>query len=977
MKIKKTGKILSIALSFGLMFTCGIAGIASLTKETVKAEEVTAVKASDLFSTANPEFVDNKKIPDYMIYDKYYDAETKRFVTATKDSKDLGLEENEMYGLGVNLTASEVKYNNVVDISQFSQQTPLFKIAITPVTPGSGETTQLAITLRDAEQPDTHNLTIIYEDRTTSLGYNNFWIRIHTDETLLASPTSYQRSRHIYHGINLDGTTWDTTSHTGVLGDKVRHTYLAWAYDYEQDYLYLRNHYGSYTNFGRVSEINPNFKGFPSGKVTFSVRATALQAASANAIILNAFGQDMMGETIKDTTAPSLKFEEHAKVLPNAVVGLNYPVFQCESNDVVDGKITPVITVKDESGSTVRVRQGKFIPTSAGKYTIHYQATDKAGNKAEKSFTITAQESVPKINIVTDASQESKLFNVGTTITVPQMSSSGGLGRLTNVTKVERLGGEEILLAEDNTFVPIYAGKYVITYTATDYIGNQETKTMIYTVQNNGKAVFSTIQKLKRLVHNYPVKVPVPTVNDYSDPSMGLKKGIVEIKAYSADGTYSETIPANGIFTPDYTKFGNSVKFVYTIYCQGKEAQAHELFYTVELFEKLSVTQDLFVYDEEQFDTVVNANGEGGIITFKSKEGIITNMPITYFNPISDNNLVAKLNVPVGYQSFDKIVCELRDSENADIGFNYTISRNGLDALYLNIEGNSYSMTTSFNKLNDAGKEVSPSYPIAVTYRDGVLSFNDKALYTPTKNFDGTTFKGFTSGKAYMTYYFEGITGATGISFIDVGSTGMTTSYKNGEPYFKDIIAPKFTIDELDYIYSIGDIVNIPVVDVYDDVTNYLEVTLTIRTPSGIYLYKEAPLTEGIQVKIEEYGNYTLLYETYDAGGKKGRLQRNFSAVDTTEPTIILESYAVIECQKGATVLIPKCVLQDDKDKAPRLFLFLIHPGMVAEELGEVTEETPITSFIAPNKSGTYLLRYMVLDSNNNVTIQNVKVIVK
>ena len=110
MKSKKTGKILSIALSLGLMFTCGIVGIASLTKETVKAEEVTSVKASELFSTANPEFVDNKKIPDYMIYDKYFDAETNRFVTVTKDSKNLGLEENEMYGLGVNLTATEVKY---------------------------------------------------------------------------------------------------------------------------------------------------------------------------------------------------------------------------------------------------------------------------------------------------------------------------------------------------------------------------------------------------------------------------------------------------------------------------------------------------------------------------------------------------------------------------------------------------------------------------------------------------------------------------------------------------------------------------------------------------------------------------------------------------------------------------------------------------------------------------------------------------
>ena len=137
MKMKKTGKILSIALSVGFMLTCGIAGIASLTKETVKAEEVTSVKASDLFSTANPEFVDNKKVPDYMLYDKYYDAKTQRFVTATKDSNDLGLEENEMYGLGVNLTAAPVEYNNVVDISQFSQQTPLFKIAITPAAQGS------------------------------------------------------------------------------------------------------------------------------------------------------------------------------------------------------------------------------------------------------------------------------------------------------------------------------------------------------------------------------------------------------------------------------------------------------------------------------------------------------------------------------------------------------------------------------------------------------------------------------------------------------------------------------------------------------------------------------------------------------------------------------------------------------------------------------------------------------------------------
>lgn len=122
------------------------------------------------------------------------------------------------------------------------------------------------------------------------------------------------------------------------------------------------------------------------------------------------------------------------------------------------------------------VRAETFTPQFAGEYAIVYTAADRAGNRSSVVLDVTAEETDGVLN-VTLGEHESGLtagFEVQTApFTVHNATGAVNVG-IKAVLRADSSVTYEIP-ASTRTFVPMYAGVYDIVYTVSDYITSAET----------------------------------------------------------------------------------------------------------------------------------------------------------------------------------------------------------------------------------------------------------------------------------------------------------------------------------------------------------------------------------------------------------------------------------------------------------------------------------------------------------------------
>ena len=68
--------------------------------------------------------------------------------------------------------------------------------------------------------------------------------------------------------------------------------------------------------------------------------------------------------------------------------------------------------------------------------------------------------------------------------------------------------------------------------------------------------------------------------------------------------------------------------------------------------------------------------------------------------------------------------------------------------------------------------------------------------------------------------------------------------------------------------------------------------------------------------------------------------------------------------------------MQDDRDEAPRLFLYVVGPDAAMQVLGEVTAENAVTGF-TPASAGRYTLVYYAIDADYNASVVTISVTVE
>ena len=968
----------------------------------------------------------NVAVPDYMLYGREYDSYY-NYTEYTADSADLGLEAWNKNGVKVTPASANrwVEYANVVDISDFTYNDVLFAFTPLATARGNVDFNEFNIKLTDAENEENYLLIKIKPSQ--------WFPSTFSVETAEMGPMGYQYGdyRPAYNEgmwgfndkctIGFDGTT-DETAHaaTEIKVDKTeaRHRPFILHYDYEDKALCVTGQLGLKfcimdLDWSESVGYGKEWDGFSSGKVKLSFCSKQHRSGSPSYMVLNAFNQPMYGASVTDAEAPVLSFgsEVQGDTAPAALAGREYRLPVCTALDTVDGAVACSVTLKDPNGQEVSVQDGAFTPAAdaaQGFYTAQYTAQDKAGNVAQRTLRFTVQQTVPQVTIDVDPVSDTTVA-VGEEVTIPNASFTAAEGGYLTQTQVRVLRGtalEEVVDASNATFIPLFAGEYRVQYVATDWLGFTHTQEVVYTVTEAEEVtVHGSLQHLRRLFDGVRVVLPKLYAYDYvTTPGTGIAQ---EAQVTLSGNGQSETLAAGSVFTPDLEKFGSTLTVSYQV--NGKQFDKYE----VEIYALPDAESDDYVNDGAyqldsyfQFDDGVVAeypqslknDDEQAYFHIRTQDGQTGKKEFSFVNPLQADGFTIVFSIPKGKKNFTALTLSLRDSFDQTVGFDLRLSsiesstnpefKNTYTYLETN-GGKKYAVRGVF----DYGTVASS---ITIIYRDGcIYDLNGTEVCKIQQNFDGKAWKDFASGMVYLDVAFEGVGSLpqdaengtyAAMSLSEICGQACSTFYSvaSGEGEtgkklinFVDIAQPLLVMDgAFPMDVRLGQKIELRPVTAYDALSPYVEVAVTVQAPDGTLLYAEEPYKEGMNFTVDSYGTYSVLYTATDASGNTRELSCSVGASDTTAPTLALSSTEAIEGSVGSTVRLPAAIVQDNRDEAPRLFIYVIQPDASSLPLGEVTAENKITGF-KPETAGSYTIVYYAIDADYNATVVTVPVTVK
>lgn len=227
-------------------------------------------------------------------------------------------------------------------------------------------------------------------------------------------------------------------------------------------------------NNEEFTKVAGTFGGFTNGKAMLEVsfeyrdRATlgwweqAYLYCGADVMILKMAGYDFTSGAIADITAPEIEVDA-PKMLPNAVVGKPYAIFDSKAFDKIDGNIAPRVRVVYNYGTAqyvdVKIADGKFVPTYTGEYSIVYTATDRAGNVAEVVKKITVLAHNPEDLSIFAADDGKNEYIQGETVALRKAEAQGGAGGTYEITATVFDRKQATIDVAENAFSSFDAGR--------------------------------------------------------------------------------------------------------------------------------------------------------------------------------------------------------------------------------------------------------------------------------------------------------------------------------------------------------------------------------------------------------------------------------------------------------------------------------------------------------------------------------------
>lgn len=857
-------------------------------------------------------------------------------------------------GLFVSLAEGEtMTFNCPLDISKNSE---IFNGFVAPTNVGSIDFSELYFALND--KGDENNVLTVKAQASTGginqpitywsgkandqpfVGYEQQFNNIHTNNEFGCDVT------HSFYGYYL-GQNWSKNC-------KIGEQTLNFAYNPSDKTLK--------TNGKLISDLDDStyypslWDGFVGDEAALSIYAKGYSNASANFVIFSISGLDLKETSIVDKEAPTISVDA-PKSIPAAKKGMTYPVFDAKAIDKQDGECAVSVHAYSNYGTesevSLPIKEGRFATKYDGDYTIVYESSDKSGNIAQKTISVSTSASLEELSL-SPKEELASSSKVGVKYAFPDFEAKGGSGSKNVDFEVSK--GEALISKGESSFIPEEQGEYKIKATATDILGSKATyEYSLKVTANEDPVVYDELVLPKYLVSGGLYTLPDLPCYDYSSGVKEAKKMDVKIEG----GVFDLEAKGGDVFVPSVDGGQKELTFTYS-------------YKSLKVVKKvLAINPNVFSNGYERFRIENYLDSKNASTSVESEFTALTassdgDLTSCFVNSLLAENLELTLRTLPEQGEIKKLNVIFEDSEDASEKITLKLIENSADGnIYYGLDTRLYSTKSSFADTDDLMRD------LTFDYSDGTFTFNEvgaKAKYYD----DGEPFNGFSSGKVYVSLCLPNAVKGTGIAWklIDNQSISYVSS---------DYNSPRLSIvGDYGGSYSIGAKGKINKALASDVLDPSVNLTVSVKAPSGKPALDEhgsklsnVSANREYTIDLSEYGQYIVTYRASDNNGESTSLNYALNVMDEIDPVISVLEEPPAEINLGESIRIPAYEASDNTGKEVTVSVFIITPNGQSICLNESYNA------FTPSYKGDYVLRLRASDSSGNIAYLSYTIKVK
>ena len=862
------------------------------------------------------------------------------------------------------MNGNALRFNNTINLSKLTKEEGILEFFHIPTNVGYLDGF-FKITLTDAyDENNSVSILVRKYNENSSDGWYNAYImvsfnggdevglRFNNNKNNNASSIHYNGAWHQLDKNNELGTCISysmigTPRNNVPIGGET----LKFSYDYNEKKVYANGIFVS--DLDDTVFYSNTFSGFTTGEVFLSISGFNYSQSTVNPVILSVAQMDISNNVLFDNQPPVIDVDLSS--FNGDIVGEKdkaFTLFPATAVDKIDGKREVIAKVYRNYYSSkifVPVIDGKFVPDQNTDYFIEYSATDFSGNNAKEIVKIKILNKNQPLGFTVNGLNLNGITAGTRTTLFYGVSVSGDIyGNKTSVKAVVKnlSNGQEILLDDSYSFMPILGGKHQLIVSVSDYV-DTVTQTVDFTVVAPDTPVFMG----EPFVERYYIKGATYRADDFCAYTIadGLEKAQTKVYLKEDGGKEKEL---NGEFT---VTASDNLQFKYVT-----EGNYYE-------------TQKLEVVDVGFGGEVDLARYFHGDVTSQTTESYIKYTVKNFENGISSfdfiNSVQAEsLSLSLG---FDKVIDQF-ETFNVYLTDAYDIS-NQIKLSFINYQGKTALLINGTNRTvlskNYFDSEV--LYNLRYNNSNKTINVDGDAVVYVENNLAGQTFAGFTGYDVYITFEFTGAKENASVNIYELnGQTFNSNNY---------ILPPSFTHTVSVGEISIGQTFKMSKIIVDDVLDPFVTVSdFYVMTPSGNIAYSidnikldgTADYKRDYEILATEYGAYTIYMNAYNSSGNYSYLPvyEEVWVVDMVAPTIELGSRLSRVVSVGSEVKLPKINVSDDNTALEDIKVYVI------VRFADGTFRTVKNQKFTADKKGEYTVMFVAYDQNQNMAVNTVVV---
>lgn len=700
------------------------------------------------------------------------------------------------------------------------------------------------------------------------------------------------------------------------------------------------------------------WNGFPSGKARMTISAAGYQGLTANFCLTSVYGLETLeSDYFEETDAPVIKVNTEYTTMPNAKIGSAYKVPTATAFDDYSGACEVEVCVwynyASDKPVSVSVKDGAFVPTRHGHYSIVYTAKDAFGNLATKVYSILAVSEIPELTIENPANVPTSV-TLGYPVAVEQPTVTGGTGNIAYVVTAKDPDGNSYEITE--SFIPDVAGTWAVTYTATDYIGTTATSSFeVEATAGDRPVIFDTLVLPKVYLNNVSYVLPELYADDYSS---GRKvTALCDVQIKYADRT--ETKKAGDNFVPSVSANGEKVQITY--FSGNAAIETREIPVAI-VREGNNVHVKNYIYSEglEITDKDENNKYLKGLQLNATQSGDVSWM---FANPQVADLFSLKLSSLEKKTMYKGMQINLMDTLNPEQSATLTL---GISNATVTVSNGSFETSLELSLMEDTIFNVS--------YAGGKFKFENVNIAIETYD-NGEAFNGFSSNKVYATVTTTET--SVGAAYMLMEVSGSATTYRE-----KDYGAPSFAIlGDYGGSYSIGSTYVLAPALANDTFAPYTSLTVTVLNAKGeIISDKDGLKLENVDasksytIALDCYGLYSIQYvaSEVDWMDNSNEFTNYITVIDEEAPVITITSEYTATAKVGDVIILPTFTVSDNISEEANIVI----DRFVQNPTGRLVRIPASSNSVTTIYAGTYFFRIMAKDEYGNIATKTLTVVV-